>query len=81
MLAAEYETRVDEFTNLLGQQQVKIDTAAKWGYATTELNALNMRVSFIYLNILSRYTPGGSNNITDLEAEYILTQLGKLLPC
>jgi hypothetical protein len=40
-----------------------------------------MRISFIYLNTLSRYTPGGSNNITDLEAEYILTQLGKLLPC
>lgn len=81
MTTAEFQVKLDYFTNLLGIRQVKTEEGFKWGFATPEMSRLlSSRKAFIYLNTLSRYAPESSNSIDEQQSEFIFTQLEKLLP-
>lgn len=79
MTGTEFEIRKDYYTNLLGQDQIKIDEAARWGFILGTSRPDNLKKAFIYLNTLSRYLPESSNSIDEQQVEFIFTQLGKLL--
>lgn len=79
MTQLEFQNKVDYFTGLLGVGQVKADEGLTWGYNTTDGVALNRKKSFIYLNTLSRYAPESSNSINEQQANFIFTQLEKLI--
>ncbi len=79
MTDIEFETRKDYFTNLLGVEQLNIDEAGKWGFILGTSRPDNLKLAFVYLNTLSRYLPESSNSITERQAEFIFTQLEKLL--
>lgn len=81
MTNAEFQAKLDYFSNELGVKQVKKDEAITWGYATIDNYSLNMKKAFIYLSTLSRYAPESSNSISELQVDFIFTQLEKLFPC
>jgi hypothetical protein len=78
MTAADFTNRFNYFIDQLGIRQVKAAEAVKWGFNKPE-DKLTKLKAFLYLNTLSRYSPSGSNYLTEAQAEFILTQLGKLL--
>lgn len=80
MAADNITDRKELYTDTLGDLQIKTEEAIKWGMQLPPFSN-RMRKAFIYLNTLSRYNPGGSNSITEQDAEFILLQLEKLLPC
>lgn len=79
MTGTEFQAKKNYFTDLLGAEQLKIDEAGKWGFILGTAQPDNLKKSFIYLNTLSRYYPESSNSISEQQAEFIFTQLGKLL--
>lgn len=79
MTTAEFQAKLDYFSNELGVMQVKKDEAITWGYQTIPNYNLDMRKAFIYLSTLSRYAPESSNSITEQQTDFIFTQLEKLL--
>lgn len=79
MTDTEFLAKRNYFTNLLSNLQVEQDEGRKWGFVQKLSKLEAMKKAFIYLNTLSRYAPGGSNSINEGQAEFIFTQLGKLL--
>lgn len=80
MTTAEFQTKMDYFSNALGVKQVKLDEGIRWGYVTAG-NSLKLKKAFIYLNTLSRYAPESSNSIDEQQVNFIFTQLEKIMPC
>lgn len=79
MDSVSFQQQVNYFTDKLGSAQVKEDECTKWGIGTKNISLSDRKKAFIYLNTLSRYNPSGPNSIDEGQAEFILTQLGKLL--
>ena len=79
MTVSQLTTRVAFFKNQLGIKQVRIAEADKWAFNKKSPNLLDMKKAFLYVTTLSRYTAGGTNFISQAQAEFILFQLEKVL--